>query len=272
CTTISRKLKRTNFAQKFKKTMKKLSMVACVATLFFACEKQQDGYQITGTIDGIEDGKKIIIQKQNEVGMTFALDSTFVKNGQFTFEGKSDDIEIVTFHIEEVQGFVPFILENEKINAVIYKDSLNASKISGSYNNDQLIKYNDEVKVLYDDIEKFEMENTQAYSQAKEANDTETMDRLLSERRALRAKLKDYNENFISDNTNSFVSLLLLQGFLNSPEADIAQIKTFFEAFTPELKATKTGKALGETLAKVSAVSVGQMAPDFSAPNPDGQM
>jgi peroxiredoxin len=252
--------------------MKKLIMVASVATLLFACNKDHDGYHITGTIEGVEDGKKILIQKQNEVGMMFVIDSAFVKNGKFEFEGTTEDIEIVTFQIDQIQGFVPFVLENEKINAVIYKDSLNASKVSGSYNNDELIRYNQEVKGLYEAIQKFEMENSQAYTDAKAANDTETMDRLLNERKALIQKPNDYNEKYISENPKSYIALLILQGMLNQPTADYGKIRTYFDTFTAELKATKTGKAITETLNKISAVSVGQVAPDFSAPNPEGKM
>src|SRR5690554_3118196 len=109
--------------------MKKLIMVASVATLLFACNKDHDGYHISGTIDGVEDGKKILIQKQNEVGMTFVIDSAFVKNGKFEFEGIAEDIEIVTFQIDQIQGFVPFVLENEKMNAVIYKTALMPVKL-----------------------------------------------------------------------------------------------------------------------------------------------
>jgi peroxiredoxin len=252
--------------------MKKLIMVASVATLLFACNKDHDGYHISGTIDGVEDGKKILIQKQNEVGMTFVIDSAFVKNGKFEFEGIAEDIEIVTFQIDQIQGFVPFVLENEKMNAVIYKDSLNASKVTGSYNNDELIRYNKEVQGLYDAIQKFEMENSQAYTDAKAANDTETMDRLLNERKALIQKPNDYNEKYIAENNKSYISVLLLQGMLNNPEADYGKVKTYYDALSPEIKATKVGKTLLETLNKVSAVSVGQIAPDFSAPNPEGQM
>lgn len=251
--------------------MRKLFMVA-TATLLFACNKQQDGYHITGTIAGVEDGKKVLIQKQNEVGMVFVLDSTFVKNETFEFKGVSEDIEIVTLQFEEVQGFVPFVIENEKITAVIYKDSLNASKISGSYNNDELNRYNQEVKNLYEAIQKFEMENSQAYTDAKAANDTETMDTLLNELKTLQQKPIDYNEKYIAENPKSYIALLLIQGMLNDPEADYGKVKTYFDAMTPELKATKTGKTITETLAKVSILAVGQMAPDFSAPNPDGQI
>lgn len=252
--------------------MKKLIMVASVATLLFSCNKQQDGYHITGTIDGVEDGKKVLIQKQNEVGMVFVLDSAFVKNGKFEFEGVSDDISIVTFQFEEIPGFVPFVLENEKINAVIYKDSLNASKITGSYNNDELNRYNKEVKGLYEALQKFEMENSQAYTDAKEANDTETMDRLLEQHKALQQKTIDYNEKYVAENPKSYIALLILQGMLNQPDADYGKIRKYFDAFPAELKATKTGKALAETLNKVSAVAVGQIAPDFSAPTPEGKM
>src|SRR5690606_26549021 len=192
--------------------------------------------------------------------------------GKFEFEGIAEDIEIVTFQIDQIQGFVPFVLEKEKMNAVIYKDSLNASKVTGSYNNDELIRYNKEVQGLYDAIQKFEMENSQAYTDAKAANDTETMDRLLNERKALIQKPNDYNEKYISENPKSYIALLILQGMLNQPTADYGKIRTYFDTFTAELKATKTGKAITETLNKISAVSVGQIAPDFSAPNPEGKM
>src|SRR5690606_40384417 len=59
---------------------------------------------------------------------------------------------------------------------------------------------------------------------------------------------------------------------LNQPDADYGKIRKYFDAFPAELKATKTGKALAETLNKVPAVAVGQIAPDFSAPTPEGKM
>src|SRR5690606_41736906 len=59
---------------------------------------------------------------------------------------------------------------------------------------------------------------------------------------------------------------------LNQPDADYGKIRKYFDAFPAELKATKTGKTLAETLNKVSAVAVGQIAPDFSAPTPEGNM
>ena len=126
--------------------MKKLLLVAISTAFLFSCNKETntDGYQVSGTIDSVEDGAKVFIETPDNQGGVISLDTAFVKNGKFEFKGKAKEIEIAYLQIQDLQGKIPFVLENQKITITAYKDSLQASKIGGSYNNDELTKFNKE--------------------------------------------------------------------------------------------------------------------------------
>ena len=66
--------------------MKKLTYVLA-ATLLAACNSGNNGYTITGTVEGANDGDMVYLQGV-EGRQLVKLDSAVIKNGTFTFTGK----------------------------------------------------------------------------------------------------------------------------------------------------------------------------------------
>lgn len=254
--------------------MKKLLLVAISTAFLFSCNKEThtDGYQVSGTIDSIEDGIKVFIETPNDQGGVITLDTAFVKNGKFEFKGKAKEIEIAYLQIEDLQGKIPFVLENQKITITAYKDSLQASKIGGSYNNDELTKFNKEFENFQKKVAKFQAENSDALMAAQKANDTDTMTKISEDYMVLEKEFTVFTNAYVTENPNSFVTLMLLAQMVNNPDADFTKVKADAEALAPELKSTKIGLEIQEKLKSLSSTSVGQMAPDFSAPNPEGKI
>lgn len=254
--------------------MKKLLLVAISTAFLFSCNKEThtDGYQVSGTIDSMEDGVKVFIETPDNQGGVTTVDTAFVKNGKFEFKGKAKEIEIAYLQIQDLQGKIPFVLENQKITITAYKDSLQASKIGGSYNNDELTKFNKEFENFQKKVAKFQAENSDALMAAQKANDTDTMTKISEDYMVLEKEFTVFTNAYVTENPNSFVTLMLLAQMVNNPDADFTKVKADAEALAPELKSTKIGLEIQEKLKSLSSTSVGQMAPDFSAPNPEGKI
>lgn len=254
--------------------MKKLLLVVISTAFLFSCNKEThtDGYQVSGTIDSIEDGVKVFIETPNDQGGVITLDTAFVKNGKFEFNGKAKQIEIAYLQIEDLQGKIPFVLENQKITITAYKDSLQASKIGGSYNNDELTKFNKEFENFQKKVAKFQAERSDAFMAAQQVNDTEAMTKISEDYIALEKEFTTFTNSYVTKNPDSFVTLMLLAQMVNNPDADFSKVKADVEALSPELKSTKIGGEIQERLQSLSTTSVGQIAPDFSAPNPEGKI
>ncbi len=256
--------------------MKKLLLVAISSAFLFSCNKETntdtDGYHVSGTIDSIADGSIIFIETQNNQGGFIHLDTAIVKNGKFEFKGEAKEITLAFLQIGNLERKVPFILENHKIAITAYKDSLQASKIEGTYNNDEWIRYNHNLKIFQEKTFKFNETYQEAFKAAQQANDTITMAKISEEYIALDKEFIDFNKEYVSKNPKSYVALLLVAQLINQPDTDIVKLKADVEALAPELKSTKIGVEIQEKLKSLSSTSVGQIAPDFSAPNPEGKI
>jgi len=254
--------------------MKKIFFVALSATLLFSCNKETttDGYTVSGTIDSVADGEQVFIERANELGEVTAIDTAFVKNGKFEFNGKAEEIEFAYIQIGSLPWKIPFVLENGNIQITAYKDSLQASTTAGSYNNEELTKFNTTFEKLQKKLGKFQQENTKAIEEARQSNDTATINKITNEYSVLENNLKEFMENYPAENPRSYISLILLSQIISNPAIDFEKTKASINALAPELKSTSIGKKLEESVKELSATAIGQMAPNFSAPDPEGKM
>ena len=111
-----------------KKTLKTIAAVAAAA-LLAACNTQPtapEGYVITGTAEGTEDGDTVYMCEMQGFFAFIPTDTAVVKDGKFEFTGSTDHIEIryiIPTHTggEDNLGLIDLILENANINVTIRK-------------------------------------------------------------------------------------------------------------------------------------------------------
>ena len=71
--------------------MKKIVFIITSALLFVACNNLKDNeFLISGTANGIENGKKVFIEVQTETG-TLAKDTAVVTDGKFELKGITEE-------------------------------------------------------------------------------------------------------------------------------------------------------------------------------------
>ncbi len=249
--------------------MKKIALVLLAAFTVISCKK--DGYEITGTANGVDNGKNVYLEAQSETGPV-ALDTAVVENGKFKFDGKlKDGVELAFVRIETFNGSLPIILENGDIAIEFNKDTIQKSKIGGTKNNDKFQSYNDKSNVIFKKMMKFQEQNQQKMMTAQQTQDTATASALMKEYNKFQEELNEESKSFINSNPDAFISSLLLENFLMRNSITLDEAKKFYEKLDKSLLNTKSGKNITKMMEAMSSANVGSIAPDFSAPSPEGK-
>ena len=232
-----------------------------------SCNKDQpiNGYIINGTIDESLVNRNVKLMKFDD-NKDIIIDSTSIQKGEITLKGTVDKPDIYYITIDGVAGNMPIIIENEKMTITFYKDSLLKSVVKGS-------KENDLLKIYYDDSEVLRMKNAQLgqqYRVAKESNDSLKMTEIRS---AFDNMLEASNKKFIElikSNTNLITSAAILENMLRSKQITAKNTEEIFNTFSEKVLSSRFGESIKELLA-VSSTEVGNLAPNFTAPNPKGE-
>ncbi|KVV14653.1 DUF4369 domain-containing protein [Flavobacterium sp. TMP13] len=251
-----------------KKTILFLSLVLAVVS----CSKVGKGeYIISGTATGVENGKTVILQTQDPVTKAILnLDTVKVENGKFEIKGKVTEPAFHVLNFESLNGQVPFILESGEINIVVNKDSIHKSKISGTYNNDEYVKFNDEMMVLQKKANDFQKKNMEVMQKAQQSQDTATINGLMKdfmkiqEESATQSKAK--YAGYAESHPKSFISVLIIQSMLNDPSADVATIEKLYNGLDESIKNTKPGTAVKTSIGQMKMPAVGASAPAVGSP------
>ena len=263
--------------------MKRILLLLTVVAVLFSCNKAGvNEYIISGTVKGIADGKTVVLEKQDETGQLKPIDTVKVKDGKFTIKGTAKEPEIMLLQIEALQGKVPFVLENGDIEVIVDKDSLQKTKLSGTFNNDVFSKFNVDVAKFQKESQKklmaFQNTDMAKMKAAQEAKDTVSINKLIKQYQAIQKEGMDFYVKFAESNPKALLSALIVDSMLNDPTADLARAKKIFASFDAELKKYKPGKSIQSKLDKlakpavsISPAEVGTVAPEFSAPNPQGK-
>src|SRR6187402_815727 len=141
--------------------MKKVLLLLSAVCVLISCNKAgENEYIISGAIKGVADGKKVKIEIQDETtGQLKVVDSAKVEKGKFTFKGSAKEPEMRLISVESTEGKVPFIFENGDIEMEINKDSINNTKVTGTYNNDELTAYKENGMKIQKKMMKFQKDN-----------------------------------------------------------------------------------------------------------------
>ena len=260
--------------------MKKILVFVSAVAVLVSCNKAgENEYIVTGNIKGIDNGKNVFLEKQDETGQLKQIDTVKIENGKFTFKGSAKEPEMYLVQVETVQGKVPFILENGDIEMTINKDSVNITKVTGTYNNDELSSYKEVGVKTQKKMAKFQETNMAKMQEASQKQDTVVMNSLRKEYMKIQEDFMKVSDEYVASHPKAFISALIVEGMFNQMNPDIAKIKKYYDGLDKSLKNTKPGKSIATKLGQIAApvaavqgpVGVGSVAPDFSAPTPDGK-
>ncbi|MBF7093024.1 DUF4369 domain-containing protein [Flavobacterium sp. ALJ2] len=253
--------------------MKKIFFLLTASIAIISCNKVKDGeYLITGTAKGIENGKTIILQTQDPAtGASISLDTVKVENGKFELKGKVTEPAFHILQIQDVQGPIPLILETGEITVVVDKDSIHKSKISGTYNNDEYVKFNDELMKVQKKLVDFQKKNTATMNTAQQAKDTAVINGLMKDFMKIQGDVQNETKakytTYAESHPKSFISALIIKGMLNDPSTDLKKAEALYTSLDESVKNTKPGKEIKEKIGQMKMPAVGASAPPVGSAN-----
>jgi len=230
-------------------------------------EETKAGYVLTGSIDKSMDGKTIILRNADPKNITIS-DSSVVKDGKVTFSGSVDAPDIFILTIDGTPSGMPLILENKDMTIEFYKDSLQSSVVSGSHENDIFNQF----KNISNPIRAKNQSIGQEFMAAQKAGDSLKMTAIQEKFKMLVDAANQENRDLIKKNNDVVTSAAILENMLMTKNIEPAEAKPLYDNFTESVKNSRIGKSINEMLSSAMATAIGSMAPEFTAPNPDGEM
>ena len=253
--------------------MKKFLFALGAMAMLVSCEQKQEGVTINGTVQGFEDGTMVYINNADEnsdTGLT-KIDSVAITEGKFTFTGQADEIDrkYLEFGSEQLY-YLPFIYENGEITVVFDKDKTEDTKITGTENNDSFMDFRNQTKPIEEKMKRFQEENEEKMMQAQMSGDQNAMNELMEGYSAIIDEIGEVSKNFVKNNSN-FASMMMLPQLHQQKQITDEELIEIFGKMDESLKTTKVGKEIQELVDNAAKLAIGQPAPDFSGPTPEGE-
>ena len=262
--------------------MKKLALIVLMVTFVFSCKTEPElpplppgQYEVTIMAKGVFNGLRAHLSSKNERNRDVFLDTAMVLNEQAVFRGSISRPTIQNLTINGVKGQLPFVLETGRTIIEVNKDSLISSKIDGGPSNVDYSFYRDEVRYISETL----TNNQKLMLDARNAGDLEKFNEINNQSQALAQKQAIYSNTFIEEHPESEFSLLLLENILRDPNTALDHVKAnkaiLQSVITKNAGTQNIGKKIDAYIAQKEAqanLDIGKIAPNFSAPDPDGNM
>ncbi|MDO4230119.1 MAG: TlpA disulfide reductase family protein [Capnocytophaga sp.] len=243
--------------------MKKIMLIAIAFAGLVACkDDKKTGFVINGTVEGVSDVDVVYLEK-GEGMERIRLDSTFVKDGAFSFKGVQDStvLRYVTFPIEDNAISVDFFLENGDIQIKLNKGEIS---VVGTPLNDTYQKIRSEsdvhlaeMNVIYDEMDR-------DTTMSKELIE-EKMDKI----NVIRKKYSDVLQKGMKENiTNPLGLLLFKQTYLGYP---IDESLSYFSQLPTKFHNDKELVQIKEHLDALQKTDVNKPFVDLTMQTPDGK-
>lgn len=235
---------------------------------FFSCggnDAASEGkVQITGKVENAPEGLVVLTQytdSRPKVLDTLEVDS----NGAFSY-----DLEVTTPTFYELnlygQRAVKLALFKENVE-VAYNFSDPASlQIEGSSDSKEMLK----LEKLMEEYQLTVNKLNEQYYEAMSKNDAETIKRIQLDAMTLESQQAEKVKEMITSMGDSFASLAAI-GLLN-PKNDFPFIDELITKLNTNYPGTSSIMQMKQQLDEMRALSVGQVAPDFELPDPNGKM
>jgi peroxiredoxin len=252
--------------------MKKIFLICSVAVVLISFTNPlKFNYTVSGIAKGVAEGTMVYLEKQDDIKGAVQVDSAKVSKGLFSMKGSAFEPAVNFIQVKGIEGKIAFILDQGTITLTIYKDSIGKSQIGGTPDNDALQNFNVYSQKVQKKMQDFQATNKVKMQTAQTDKDNATIEQLMGEFSVLQNELLQYTTSYPEKNPTSFLSVLLLDNMFNQPEVNIQKIKTVYASLTPILQKTKPGVAIKTKIDNYKDISIGNAAPDFSGPTPDGK-
>lgn len=243
--------------------MKSSALLLLFAFIVISCSTKKDEFVIHGSIKDLDSGK-VYLQK-HESDQWVNIDSAILKNGAFTFIGKTTMPELQQIFMEDKKILLPVFIENSEIDIKIFPDSVDKSIVTGSSSHDTYKEY----LSLRKPIDKKMDELYSEWKKVKAAGDTLSMNRIDSAAAALDSVMKNMLIDFAAKNKASVVVPYLVMR--NSWYFELHDLERINSRLDTSVNASEYTQSFKKRIDILKSVEIGKTAPDFTMNDSTGK-
>ena len=239
--------------------MKNFLMLIMVVT-FFACS-QQSGFKVEVQLEGAE-GQ--VVLENRIAGEWVALDTADIVDGVAMLEGEVEVPQAYYLSVVGQRAKTLIFVENAKMLVIGKADSLNLINVTGSASHDEYKEINSKIQ----DISEKYMAMYQESRTANAAGDTTKSKQLMEQVNELYESIGVIQEDFVKENPASYVAPYFLSRIQYGKEVE--EIEALVNKLDPKLETVQTVIDLRAHIVKLKSVATGQIAPDFTQNDAEG--
>ncbi|HEY8960414.1 TlpA disulfide reductase family protein [Chitinophaga sp.] len=229
----------------------------------------QQAYTLKGKVGQTAPGAKAYLDRRVN-GETF-LDSAVIKNGSFEFKGTLKSPYLVMLTVDH-DGAGPGSHGMDADRRLLYLDNatftvassgnISDAVITGSPVNKEFERY----KLFISAYDSAMAGINKDYGSATDAqrNDTVFTNRLNTRFHAAIDEKKALQRRFISENPNSFFSVVALKELAVMNNMNLKELTPMYNSLTPALKKSPAGQEFYQSMETEKALGIGAPAPDFT--------
>ena len=230
---------------------------------------QGDVYTIEGKLENTK-SKKIYLYVADIITGTSRVDSTEINGGVFIFRGNAQaPLKSILFSVPD-NNRLDFFLESGKMR-VESKDSLHTATVSAGKLNADFVALKKITDVIEADMRKY----NQAMQAAMEASpekkqDVEFQKNWDLKRKSSYEQLINAYRDFAKSNPDNVASVFAIAN-VGGSKTDLAVVKPLFEGLSEPVRSSALGKSYANKIDKLTQVSVGALAPEFTQADTAGR-
>lgn len=243
--------------------MKKILISAALCALVLTACNTTPQYTINGTVEGTENGNVYLLKYKGRQADTLA--SASIQNGKFQLTGNTAETTEAYLIVENQKGRIPMILENTVFTATINPADNSQSKIEGTENQRVINQYLE----ISNNLIKQESELYKEYTAAMQDKDEAKAEEIRNRFEALEKEANAREKELVANNANSFTSAFIVASKMGALELE--ELQEMYNLLGENAKTSSYGQKINDRIAKLSAVAIGQTAPNFTLNTPEGE-
>ncbi len=240
--------------------MRKLLLSIVAASMTLAACNAQSGYKVTGTIEGMPNGKAFIASFDGTKIDTLAKSD--ITNGSFEFTGSVTEPMGAFIMVVGQRFSLPIMLENANITVNAGQAGLNVTGSEGQ-------KIYDQFMAISMSIQQEQQKLMPEFQAANQAGDQAKMQALQEQFQKVVEDAQAKETELIKANPDSYVSTFVIVSSMGQMELD--QLQERYNLLGEKAKASTQGKAIAAQIAKLESTAVGKIAPNFTVTTPEGE-
>ena len=241
----------------------------CSLLLLIGCANKSSTFTLEGSAIGYPDGARVYVYSLDTNSQPKPIDTLIIQGGRFSATyAKTEVVGMNYLKPDYTSKTVYYFPENTNLKATIYKDSIGASFISGSPQNESYYTYQKELNAL----EKMRSARAEEFQLARAARDTEKIQKIQQLNSADNGKENAVKLDYITNNPNALYSAMLISEMLQKRELSAEQAITAVNNLSPKISKTPQVAKIKISIMAVAQSSIGGDAPRFTAPTPEGNM